>query len=495
MQSCLLQKHLISLLLLTISPTLYAGSGQWSSTTLSSKISYTTISPTNALKDQNNKYMTIVYLENLGFKKISQNSNDEDVQAMVDEGYRVIRLDYQGNAKAVSPDINLDIMAINDQLNKGSMCGFSSISPIRSYILMEGYRIRRDVSYYHDDPTVYNWPGSPYTESEGDSLYMDIIYPTNPSTSVPVLLSFSYSNSYATLSGGKLTAAHYHQRLFLGYTLSMFDDSILEGAPANGIAWAIADHPKYCDWGQGKPKGGNNKDYGSIETNPDAARKVKSAVRTLRSVGESLGLNGEVAIYGFSRGSTAGSIAIGNLDVADFQDTSRGRFPETDDHVQAAILGPGVFDYTLLPSDKNEYKHCTAVWGDLSSHRETWEKQGSSYLCTTSATAPALFFYNTSDDAYYATQANNLKSKLEQLNVATDLIKDYGNGHSVPTDLTNLQKIYDFLTAHLSVPATLDAIEGTYSKHGNLLSFDLFGRKCKQNKGFKVRYNKIVYYK
>ena len=265
-------KHLFSLLLLTLFPALYAGTGEWTSTTLSSKISYTTLSPTNALKDRNGKYMTIVYLENLGFKKISQHSNDEDVQAMLDEGYRVIRLDYQGNAKAVSPGINQDIISINDQLNKGSMCGFSSISPIRSYILMEGYRIRRDVSYYLDDPTIYNWPGSPYTESQGDSLYMDIIYPTSPTTPVPVLLSFSYSNSYATLSGGKLTDEHYHQRLYLGYTLSMFDDSVLEGAPAHGIAWAIADHPKYCDWGQGKPQGGNNKDYGSIETNPDATQ-------------------------------------------------------------------------------------------------------------------------------------------------------------------------------------------------------------------------------
>ena len=320
--------------------------------------------------------MTIVYLENLGFKKISQHSNDEDVQAMLDEGYRVIRLDYQGNAKAVSPGINQDIISINDQLNKGSMCGFSSISPIRSYILMEGYRIRRDVSYYLDDPTIYNWPGSPYTESQGDSLYMDIIYPTSPTTPVPVLLSFSYSNSYATLSGGKLTDEHYHQRLYLGYTLSMFDDSVLEGAPAHGIAWAIADHPKYCDWGQGKPQGGNNKDYGSIETNPDAARKVKSAVRTLRTVGESLGLNGEIAIFGFSRGATAGSLAIGNLDVPEFQDASRGLYPDANDHVQAAILGPGVFDYTLLPQGRNEYKHATAVWGDLSTHCEDWERQG-----------------------------------------------------------------------------------------------------------------------
>ena len=452
-------KHLFSLLLLSLFPVLYAGTGQWTSATLSSSIPYTTLSPTNALKDRNGKYMTIVYLENLGFKKISQHSNDEDVQAMLDEGYRVIRLDYQGNAKAISPGINQDIISINDQLNKGSMCGFSSISPIRSYILMEGYRIRRDVSYYLDDPTVYNWPGSPYTESQGDSLYMDIIYPTSPTTPVPVLLSFSYSNSYATLSGGKLTDEHHHQRLYLGYTLSMFDDSVLEGAPAHGIAWAIADHPKYCDWGQGKPKGGNNKDYGSIETNPDAARKVKSAVRTLRTVGETL-------VY-----------------------------PDANDHVQAAILGPGVFDYTLLPQGRNEYKHATAVWGDLSTHREDWERQGGSYLCTSSSTAPTLFFYNSTDDTYYGTQVNTLKDKLDQLNVDTDLIKDFSNGHAVPNDLASLQKIYDFLTSHLSVPEALETIESNPSSQHPHCSFDLQGCKSSSCKGFKITDGQVVFIK
>lgn len=490
-----MQKFIIPLLLLPINATLFAGTGTWTSTTLSSKITYTTVSPTNALKDQNNKYMTIVYLENLGFNKISQNSNDEDVQAMVDEGYQVIRLDYQGNAKAVSPGINQDIIAINDQLNKGSMCGFSSISPIRSYILMEGYRIRRDISYYLDDPTVYNWPGSPYTESTGDSLYMDIIYPTNPSTPVPVLLSFSYSNSYATLSNGKLTDEHYHQRLFLGYTLSMFDDSILEGASACGIAWAIADHPKYCDWGQGKPKGGNNKDYGSIETNPDAARKVKSAVRTLRSVGESLGLNGEVAIYGFSRGATAGSLAIGDKDVAEFQDATRGLYPEVNDHVQAAVLGPGVYDYTQLPPNRNEYRHAENVWGSLSSNRETWEKQGGAYLCTTSATAPTLFFYNSTDDAYYATQVNSLKNKLDQLNVDTDLIMNYGNGHIMPNDAANLQKIYNFLTSHLNAPAELKAIEETPFAVNSQMQCDLLGRQCSNEKGFRIKGHRVIFNK
>lgn len=469
-------RHTPLLLLSLIGLTAQAATGTWSSPLLGTKITYSTVKPSAPLKDQNGKYMTIVYLENLNVPRIGQNPNDQDVQALADQGYHVIRLDYQQDERATSPGLNRDIIAINDDLNDGSMCGLSSLSTIRSYVLLEGYTIRRDVGYYQDDPTVYNWPGSPYTESPGDSLYMDIVYPANPIHEVPVVLSFSYANSYATVSGGKVTDAHRHQRLFLGYTLSMFDDSVLEGAPARGLAWAIADHPKYCDWGQGKPQGGANKDYGAIETNPDAARKVKSAVRTLRAVGRELGLSGQVGIYGFSRGATAGSLAIGDRKVDDFCEASRGCYASTDDDVQAAVLGPGVFDFTLLPSSLNEHRHATAVWGSLATHRALWQSQGGAYLCQTAATAPTLFFYNTTDEAYYATQITSLRTLLDSLGVATDLIQDFGKGHAVPNDSTSLAHIYDFLAQHLSAPRQALTPLHADPLH-SAFCYDLFGRR------------------
>jgi hypothetical protein len=137
---------------------------------------------------------------------------------------------------------------------------------------MEGYRISRDISYYRDDPTVYNYPDA-YKTTAGDSLYLDLVYPANPSKPVPVLVTFSYSNSFATASNGKLTDANKHKRMYLPYFWGAFNDSFVEGASAVGFAWAVCDHPKYCDWGQGKFTGGGNKSLGAIEVNPDAARK------------------------------------------------------------------------------------------------------------------------------------------------------------------------------------------------------------------------------
>ncbi|MGN6178952.1 MAG: hypothetical protein ACTHNW_07210 [Mucilaginibacter sp.] len=222
-----------------------AAIGKWKSKAAGGSIVYTTTEAQTPLKDFAGNYVTVVYLENLNIKKIGRNSNKQDVAWLLAQGFRVIELNYAGNKHAVSPTINADIIAINDSIAKGDFCGYKDCSHYQSYILFEGYRIARNVPYFKDDPTVYNTPGE-YTS--GDSLNMDIIYPANAAKAVPVILSFSYSNSYATYDANKkmLTDENKNQRLKQEYTLAAFHDSFLEGAPANGIAWAIADHPKYC---------------------------------------------------------------------------------------------------------------------------------------------------------------------------------------------------------------------------------------------------------
>lgn len=405
-----------------------AGTGKWRSSTTGSNITYTTTEAASPAKDASGKFMTVVYLENLACEKIGQNSNADDVAWLLSQGYRVIELDYAGNDKTVSPNINADIIAINDQLNKGKFCGCSNISTSRAYILFEGYRIQRDVSYCLDDPSVYNF------STAADSLYMDIVYPANPKRAVPTMLSFSYSNSWH---------GNEHKRLYLGYTLSMFDDSILEGLPAIGFAWAIADHPKYCDWGKGKYNGGADKTLGTIEVCPDAAWKVKSAVRTLRFVGRDLGLGSDVGVYGFSRGSTAASLAIGDTPFDGWLSNARGRedaASESSD-VQVAVLGPGVFDYGKMARSSKEYtnmtNYCTKAGGK-------WNEQGGALAIGTSA-APCFLFYNSDDDSNYATQATNLMTILDSAGVSYSLLKDFGKGHAVPTSAADIRLIYDFL--------------------------------------------------
>ncbi len=429
-------------------------SGKLNSIITNDSIKYRIIDPVSPLIDYNGDFMTVVYLENLSFKKIGRNSIDEDVDWLLTQGYRVIELDYEHHKNAISPLINKDIVAINDSLASGSFCGLKDCSRYRSYVLFEGYRIARDIPYFKDNPKVYNWPNE---YIEGDTLHMDIIYPANPIEKVPVVISFSYSNSYATYDSdkGQLIDLNKDQRLNLGNTLAGFNDSFLEGAPANGIAWAIADHPKYCSWGKGKPVDGPNDAYKSYQVNPDAAQKVKSAIRTLRADGKNLGLSGNIGVFGFSRGSDAGSMAIGDKKVPEFE--NEGFNNDESDNVQVAILGPGVFDFTrvykgLDDGDKNLEARCPWVWGKLDENYDLWKTMGSSYLVENDLSAPVLFFYNSDDSKYYHDQVMSLKGKLDSLGVQTSIIKDYGKGHSIPQRTEDLKTMYHFMISHLNPP-------------------------------------------
>lgn len=453
-----MKTNLLVLLLTAVASAAMAVTGTWHSTTTDSNITYTASSPTGtAAKDVNGKAMTIVYLENLGFQKIGQNSNADDVAWLRSRGYQVIGLDYDHHENAVSPTLNADIIAINSSLQNGKFCG-QNCSPSRSYILMEGYRIQRDIAYYHDDPTVYNYPDV-YKDSEGDSLYLDLVYPANPSVEVPVVVTFSYSSSFATNSSGKLTDANKHKRMYLPYFWGAFKDSFVEGVSAVGFAWAVCDHPKYCDWGQGRYTGGANKSLGAIEVNPDAARKVKSAIRTIRGMGQSLGLNGQVAVTGFSRGSTAAALAVGDGQVDAYEDATRGCYPEESSFVQCALLGSGMFDYEHALTASNEYIHMNSY---VTANPDCpWTMQGALATIKTNASAPTLFFHNT-DDYYkdnnkdpkglYATQAALMKDKLDAVGTPTATLIDYSSGHAVPQTTATLQSMYDFLTSHIPSP-------------------------------------------
>lgn len=477
-----------------------AATGTWQSVTTGAAISYTTTKPVGTVaKDVNGKPMTIVYLENLSVTKIGQNSNTDDVAWLLSQGYQVIELDYAKHSKAVSPTLNTDIIAINSNLQNGKFCGLDC-SPSRSYILMEGYRISRDISYYHDDPKVYNFPDV-YKDSEGDSLYLDLVYPANPSVKVPVLVTFSYSNSFATNSSGKLTDANKHKRMYLPYFWGAFKDSFVEGASALGFAWAVCDHPKYCDWGQGRYTGGANKSLGAIEVNPDAARKVKSAIRTVRGIGKPLGLNGDVAVTGFSRGSTAAALAVGDAWDNSLEDMSRGRFTEESSTVQCALLGPGMFDYEHALTASNEYTRMKAfVTANPSS---PWTMQGALSTIKSSASAPTLFFYN-SDDYYkdndkdpqglYAAQAALMKAKLDAVGATTETLVDYSSGHAVPQTAADLQRMYDFMTKHIASSVNTDIgniINAASPQTGD--TYNLMGLRVSSNyKGIVIRSGKKV---
>ena len=464
-----------------------AATGTWQSTATGGPITYTTSAATGtAAKGNDGKPMTIVYLENLNIPKNGRNSNADDVAWLRSQGYQVIELDYAHHEKAVSPQLNSDIIAINSSLQNGKFCG-CDCSPYRSYILMEGYRIRRDLQYYQDDPKIYNYPDG-YKNSNGDWLCFDLVYPANPSTTVPVLVTFSYSNSYATYSGGKLTDANKHKRMYLPYFWGAYKDSFVEGVSALGFAWAVCDHPKYCDWGQGKYNGGANKSLGSIEVNPDAARKVKSAIRAVRAYGMDLGLNGNVAVTGFSRGATAASLAVGDGTFYEYEDDERGVYGSFDSSVQCAILGPGMFDYEHALGSSTEYQNMRYYINNIGT--DFWPMQGALATILSSGSAPTLFYYNLDDyykDGYpegrYCVQAELMKERLDEVGTPTAVICGFSSGHAVPQETNDLQCMYDFLLRNVPAPV-VDGIEDCVTpqkKSSAAATYNLMGIKVGPN--------------
>jgi hypothetical protein len=408
----------------------------------------------------------VVYLKNLGCERIGQEPDASILADFTANGFRVVELNYAGHAKATAPFLNADVLKIRNEIGTAAFPGSTGLSAAKNkcYILCEGYRLMRNVPYYLNDRTVYN--GAETTDVE---LHMDIAYPSQPSRGVPIVMEYSCSNSYAGNADDRMSNGN----AFTGIT-----DTILEGAPAAGIAWAMADHPKFQQWGL--PKNGGF--YApSFELNPDTIKKVRSSVRVLREVGATLGLSGNIAIHGFSRGSTAGSLAAGDLAVPAID--SAGYSTALSSRVQAVLLGSGIYDYShsggvttgdTAGSEVNIYGRFVTAWGATASNLPLWQSQGAPYYMATSATAPVFLSYNTDDGTYYPYQAQLLEAKLTSLGVPHQVVTGTG-GHKVTTTPATLTAIYDFFKTHAHTPPHSPGatVPGNYDTTARLLDLTI----------------------
>jgi hypothetical protein len=418
----------------------------WTSAATGDAITATVTEPSPAVATP----ALIVYLKSLTCERIGQEPDASILADFKANGYRVVELDYASHVKATGPFLNADILKIRTDIGSGAFPGSAGLNANKNqcYILFEGYRLMRNVPYFLNDRTVYN--GAETTNVE---LHMDIAYPSQPSRAVPVIMEYSCSNSYN---------GNADDRMSNGNAFLSINETVLEGAPAAGIAWAMADQPKFREWGQPKSNGYN---FASFETNSDKDRnvnydtikKVRSSVRVLREVGATLGLSGNIALHGFSRGASAGSLGIGDLAVPAID--SAGYSTSLSGRTQSVVLGSGIYDYfhsggtaTGDPAgtEVNLYSSANGfvvAWGQPSANPTLWQLQGAPYYMATAASAPVFLSYNTDDAAYYVYQAQVLEAKLAALGVPHQKVTSTG-GHKVTTNPTTLTAIYDFFKAH-----------------------------------------------
>ena len=423
-----LKTLVVGLLFVALAETAQAAT--WASATVGGFITATVTEPNPVVSPPS----LIIYLKNLSCERIGQEPDASILASFTTNGFRTVVLDYTNNPNATAPFLNVDVLKIRTDIGTGVFPGSTGLNAAKNkcYILCEGYRLMRNVPYYLNDPTVYS--GS----DTNAQLHMDIAYPSQPSRAVPIVMEYSTANSYAGNEDDRMDDAN---------AFTVTSDTILEGAPAAGIAWAMADHPKYRAWGSPTL-------YSGFEVNPDTMKKVRSSVRVLREVGATLGLSGNIMIHGFSRGATAGSMAAGDLAVPaiDSAGYSTGGLSS---HVQAVLLGSGIYDYShaggTTTGDPNGtavdiYSRFVTAWGATATNLLQWQMEGALYYMTTSNSAPVFLSYNTDDSAWYVYQAQVMSNKLASLGVSNQVATGTG-GHHVTTNFTTLTAIYDFFKA------------------------------------------------
>lgn len=445
----------------------------WTSSATGGAITATVIEPNPVVATP----ALVVYLKNLTCERIGQEPDASIIASFTANGYRVVQLDYAAHVKATAPFLNADVLKIRNEIGATTFPGSTGLVAAKNkcYILCEGYRLMRNMPYFLNDRTVYN--GAETTNVE---LRMDIAYPSQPSRGVPVVMEYSCSNSY----NGNLD-----DRMNNGNAFTGINDTILEGAPGAGIAWAMADHPKFREWGQPKANGYN---FASFETNSDKDRnvnydtikKVRSSVRVLREVGATLGLSGNIALHGFSRGASAGSLGIGDLAVPAID--SAGYSTSLSGRAQAVLLGSGIYDYSHsggtatgdpAGSEVNLYGAASGfvvAWGQPASNPTLWQLQGAPYYMATAASAPVFLSYNTDDGTYYPYQAQLMEAKLASLGVPYQKATGTG-GHKVTTTPSTLTAIYDFFKTHSKTPPNKPGktLLGNYDSVANLLDLTI----------------------
>ena len=161
-----------------------------------------------------------------------------------------------------------------------------------------------------------------------------------------------------------------------------------------------------------------------------------------------------------------------------------------------------MFDYQSALTYSNEYTRMSAY---VSKMGTPWEQQGALATIQTSASAPTLFYHNT-DDFYadknkdpqglYATQAQLMKTKLENLGVVTETLTDYSTGHAVPQSQTDLQRMYDFMLSHVATPTGIGTVQSSKLKVQSSTYYNLQGQRLTQpHKGLNIINGKKIFVK
>ncbi|MDQ8179132.1 hypothetical protein [Pelagicoccus sp. SDUM812005] len=353
---------------------------------------------------------TAIVLENLPHLPVSKVRSTRAKVLLRSKGFRIVSIDYGESVAATFPAICNDIYQLRSDILQGKLLRDLGLDwdQARVFILPEGQVVETDVLHYED----------------GDrNLYLDITYPLieEEGARVPCLLEFSCDN---------------RERMG-NFSLVACRDTLLEGLAFAGYATAMADHPVAPP-------------YKGLDSMPDSAYKVKSAVRTLRAEGKWIGLSGEIAAIGFSRGSGMALLLATTEGIESFE--KKGFCLGEESSIQAAVVLSGRFSYLeLLDGDPMLLRYKKA-WGSSPAAHGVWKAHGAlDYLKI--PTIPLFLSINSGEGRDAQHQMKILRARLGDIGSEYVYLEDGdGMGHKVPISSGVLERIEAYLDTRLKLP-------------------------------------------
>ena len=156
----------------------------------------------------------------VGAREVGKGDTLSILNELLDEGYVVVTLDYKGNPKAKTPDLDWSIHGLRQKLS--NFTGGLPFDYYESYIVPDGYKLARNIVFYDIgengrmgtlDKIIEIYNGSKFRDAKGSKIpnknekvttidrclkpdgtpidlqmKMDIIYPVNPDYEAPMVM-------------------------------------------------------------------------------------------------------------------------------------------------------------------------------------------------------------------------------------------------------------------------------------------------------------------
>jgi dienelactone hydrolase len=381
---------------------------QFNSPALGAPVKGVVLLPDNPSKSADGTIPTIIYLKNLSIPRLGQEADADIIGDLLTQGNLVVVLDYGKNSNAISPLLNADMLELRNEIGgkKKTLLTHYKVDVNHVFILIEGYRLKRDAEFARDKSRV---------------LAMDIQYPSKPIHPVPTLMEITCDNA------NRMSC----------FSLLFCHDTLTDGGMAAGFAVAMIDHPVPPPY------------KGIDDPMPECIYRLKAAVRTLRSMSGDLSMNGKIGAMGFSRGGPMAALLAVTNDRPDLE--GDGPHRDVSSSVQAALIHGNRYDYLKMQTDDHMYKRFEKVWGPRDTNADRWAAHGAFFYLKKDDAVPMFLNTSAAESQEYQFGLATFDSELTAAGVEHVYQVDPDKrGHQVSSDPKTLGGIYAFFQKHLA---------------------------------------------